>query len=643
MTDDNSSALPRISPEEAAYLPIEDYGLIGDLCTVALVGRNGSIDWCSFPDLDRPSLFGALLDHRKGGYFRVAPAGAAPGQQRYVGETNILETIFDSDQGRLVVTDFMPLRGPISQPEALETRAEIQRWLHCQRGRVEVEVVWAPRFDYGRARTEIAAVAGGFFATSGTERMALGGLPAGGEVVEGPHGPTGRARFSLREGERVVIVCRYGAESVTVAIEAPARDLEETAASWEKWANRIGSTAWAEPWQALMARSSLALKLLCHPSTGAIAAAATTSLPEHIGGVRNWDYRFSWIRDAGLVVQAFMAMGHTAEAQSFFEWLTREAVEKGMNEFGVQVMYGLHGETALPEAQLEHLEGYRGSRPVRIGNGAADQRQHGVFGQLLHSAYELAQQGVELDSDTQRFLCKIVDEAMRVWREPDYGIWEMQNGPKHFVFSKWMVWVALDRAIRLAEGHGLPGDVEVWKRERQAVRDEVLARGYDEEVGAFVMAYDSKELDAANLLMLEMGFLPADDPRVQGTIEQTRERLVENGLVYRYLADDGLPGEEGTFVACTFWLVNALAFSGRVEEAEALFAHAAAHANHLGLYSEEIDARSGAFLGNFPQALSHAALIDSVLCLAYARGRKAPSVLRAMATTGEDGKAAHPQ
>jgi GH15 family glucan-1,4-alpha-glucosidase len=611
------------------YLPIEHYGAIGNLRTVALVGLDGSIDWCCLPELDRPSIFGAILDSKRGGRFRLAPAGRWGSEQRYLEATNVLETLFEAEGGRLSVTDFMPLHGSILGAGDPLTAPEIHRIVQCEQGEVEVEVEWSPRFDYARAIPRIKPVTGGFAAEANGEYLTLGGLPANVvEITRGDGGPALRARSRLVAGERLALVTRYGSQDARTDLDETLSALETTVHAWREWAHhceRPGECAFAGAWHPQVIRSGLALKLLTHPDTGAIAAAATASLPEEIGGVRNWDYRFTWIRDAAFTAQALFAIGHRAEALDFLNWAHRVCMVQGDGPAGLQIMYGLHGETELPEFELEHLEGYRGSRPVRIGNGAAKQRQLDIYGELLGSAYELVRMGRALDPPLMAFLSRVADQACEVWREPDYGIWEVRGGPQHFVYSKVMVWVALDRAVRMAERWGLPGRVGMWRRNRDAVRQTILAEGYDRKVGAFVQSFGSRALDASNLLIPIVEFLPFDDPRVQGTIDRTLEHLTENGLVYRYLADDGLPGGEGAFGLTTFWMVDALALSGRLDEAREMFEGVARRTNHLGLYSEEFDPRTGAFLGNFPQAFSHIGFINSALYLARAEGRTAPT------------------
>jgi GH15 family glucan-1,4-alpha-glucosidase len=608
------------------YREISDYGAIGNLRTVALVGRDGSIDWCCFPNLDDASVFAALLDAGRGGRYRVRGAGSGAGEQRYVEGTNVLETVFDAGGGRLRVTDFLPLTGDIHGRGGSSAEPAIHRLLSAEEGPQEVEVDWSPRFDYARGETRIERTQHGWLAHGSGCRLLLAGLSAAeGELRDGSDGPVLHARLRLAEGERRALVCCWERDRTAGGTDPTLRMLEETIATWRGWMDR--STAdierWAGEWAPLVLRSALALKLLTHADTGGIAAAATASLPEWIGGPRNWDYRYTWLRDASLTAQAFLALGHEREATEFLLWLER-AAESHQDELQLQIMYGLHGEAELDETELEHLEGYRGSRPVRIGNEAAEQRQLDIYGELLDSAYELARRGVELSDDVRTFLRRVADRATEEWKKPDWSIWEMRKPPQHFVYSKLMVWVALDRAVHLARMGVLEGDVERWEEVRGRVRAEILDRGYDEELRSFVLHYGSDELDAANLLLPMHELLPFDDPRVQGTIDRTLERLTENGLVYRYRADDGIEGPEGAFGLCTFWMVDVLALSGRLDEAWEIFRGIASRANHVGLFSEQIDPASGRFLGNFPQAFTHIGLINSAIYLAYAEGKALP-------------------
>lgn len=612
---------------DGGYVRIADHAAIGNLLTTALVARDGAIDWCCLPELDAPSVFASILDAENGGCFRIAPlVGDAPallGQQAYLPHTNVVETTFTVGAGRLTVTDFMPLAGPLAQVEPPDTRPEIHRLVRCEGSAIDVSVEWSPRFDYAAAETTIEAHERGFVARAGEEVMALAGLPEGtGRIEAAGRGVAVRARFVLSPGERIAFVARYGSTETEAPPGHTAALLGATCASWHDWAHdRRVRRPWAGEWMELVIRSELALKLLTHPTTGAIAAAATTSLPETIGGERNWDYRFSWLRDSAFTVQALLAVGHRAEALDFLQWAQRSSMAHSHDEWGtLRIMYGLRGEPVNGERTLDHLSGHRGSRPVRVGNAAGTQRQHDIYGELMAAAYEYIRRGASLEPELLGFLSRVADMASVAWREPDDGIWEVRNGPHHFVYSKVMVWVALDRAVKLARRGIIDGNAERWALERDAIRAEVLEKGYDQELGAFVQAYGSKALDASNLLIPIMEFLPPDDPRVQGTIDRTIERLTRDGLVYRYFADDGLPGEEGAWPVCTFWLVDALALSGRVQEARRFFSELVARTNHVGLFAEEIDPGTGEHLGNFPQGFSHIGLINSVLYLARAEG-----------------------
>lgn len=610
------------------YLPIEAYGAIGNLRTVALVGLNGAIDWCCLPEVDSPAVFAALLDHARGGSFRIAPSTTIASSQRYLPLSNVLETTFDTPGGRLVVTDFMPLRGDIAAGGEHEAAPEIHRILRAVGGDVDVEVTFRPRFNFARGETTIQPAAGGIVAVAGDQQMAVGGFDERAAPTAEPGGHAVHVSFRLAAGHRRAFVVRWGDTSVPAILPRSERALHETLAAWHAWTRlekMDPARSWAGYWNEHVIRSELALKLLTFAPTGAIAAAATTSLPEVIGGVRNWDYRYSWIRDAGLAAQAFNAMGHGAEAAAYVHWAER--VSRRWGEAGdarLHIMYDVRGEHCLPEEELTHLDGYRGSRPVRIGNLAAEQLQLDVYGDLLTAAYEYARMGRDFDDGIWRFLSQVADQAMEVWRKPDDGIWEFRQGPWHFVYSKVMVWAALQRARAMAARGKLRGNTSRWAAVQKAVRQEVLEKGYDPDLNAFTIAYEMKDLDAANLLIPLHEFLPFEDPRVQGTIDRTLERLTANDFVYRYRIDDGLPGEEGAFVLCTFWLAGALALSGRLDEAYRIFDGMASRVNHVGLLAEQIDPYSGQFLGNFPQAFSHIGLINGALYLAHMEGRETP-------------------
>jgi GH15 family glucan-1,4-alpha-glucosidase len=610
----------------ALYSPLSEYGIIGNLRTVALVSREGSIDWCCQPEMDSSSVFAAILDHGRGGRFRVRPVDGGKGDQEYIEETNVLKTRFESGKGTLSVTDFMPLQGDIDGRNGSNAPPEIHRILECSDGPVEVEVEWSPRFDYARQDTRIERADPGWLARGGSDVLSLCGVEEA-QVEDGEHGPVLRARFSLDPGDQRALVMRWGSDDTGFDLDETLLSLEVTMKTWSDWAHQEGlveKRVWAGERSHMVTRSALVFKLMTISETGSMAAAPTTSLPEEIGGVRNWDYRYAWIRDAGMTAQALISIGHEAEALDLLHWF--EEVSQSCSESGreLQIMYGLHGEKELPEMELEHFEGYMASRPVNIGNGAYDQFQLEVYGELLNTAYELARRGHELTPGVASFMAWIADHVAEVWERPDKGIWEIRGEPRHFVYSKVMAWAALDRAILLAEQYGLKGDVESWRSECERIRREVLEKGFDRELNAFVQYYGSKEMDAANLRIALVEFLPAKDPMIQGTIDRIMEELMTGCLVYRYHADDGLPGGEGAFGLCTFWLVDVLALSGRIDEARRIFDSMADYANHLGLFSEQIDPKTREFLGNFPQAFTHIGLINSALYLAYAEGRKIP-------------------
>lgn len=610
------------------YLPIEDYAAIGNLRSAALVGRDGSIDWCPLPALDSASVFAAILDHRRGGRFRVRMRDAEAGDQAYIPHTNVLETTFDGGEGRLVVTDCMPLRGNLDGVGGSTAEPAVHRLLTAEGDDIEVEVEWSPRFQYGSGLPQMMSIDGGFLAWSGDDALTLSGIHEDeATLTEQDGAATLRASFMLRAGQRRALVTRWGANPGATELE----DTQDVAAaaveSWRAWihkAEATGPRTWAAPHEELIIRAELALKLLTNGDTGAIAGAATTSLPEGIGGVRNWDYRYSWIRDASLAAQALHALGHDADAHAFVEWAERVARDHRDEDRAIQIVYGLGGEVELGEKDLPNLEGYRRSAPVRIGNGAVDQLQLDVFGELISVVYELVRVGQDVADEILTFLPDVADDACRRWHERDFGLWELRNGPFHFVYSKVMVWMGLDRAVALADAGIIDGDVQQWRATSEQIHEEVLQRGFDLERGAFRQSYERNELDASNLLLPLLEFLPFDDPRVQSDIDATIEGLTENGLVHRYLAPDGIAGGEGAFGLCNFWLVDTLAMSGRIDEARDLFERMVSHANHVGLFSEEIDPATGAFLGNFPQAFTHIGLINSALYLAYAEGRESP-------------------
>lgn len=610
------------------YLPIEDYAAIGNLRTVALVGCDGSIDWCPLPVLGSASVFTAILDSPRGGRFRVHPRGVETGIQTYISETNVLETHFERGEGALTVVDCMPLRGNLDGIGQSTGEPAIHRLLHAEDDDIEVEVEWSPRFQYGNDLPQMMPIDGGFLAWAGDDSLVLSGVTEDEATLSEHDGAfTLRARFTVPAGHSRALVTEQRADS-------PRRDTNDTqdvidtaVDSWRAWihkATATGSREWAAPYEKLLIRAELALKLLTNGETGAIAGAATASLPEEIGGVRNWDYRFSWIRDASLAAQALLALGHEADAHAFVEWVERVARSRHADDQVIQVVYGLYDEAELDEQELPKLEGYRRSAPVRIGNGAVEQLQLDVFGELISVVYEMVRLEERVSDATLAFLPEVADSACRQWQERDNGIWELRNGPFHFVYSKVMVWTGLDRAVALNDAGIIDGDAGRWRTTLAEIREEVLEQGFDLDLGAFRQSYERSVLDASNLLFPLLEFLPFDDPRVVSNMDTTIEGLTRNGLLFRYLADDGIAGGEGAFGLCNFWLVDVLTMSGRTDEARELFELMVSHANHVGLYAEEIDPETGAFLGNFPQAFTHIGLINSLLYLAYADGRETP-------------------
>ncbi len=597
------------------YRPISSYALIGDLHTAALVGLNGSIDWCCFPYFDSPSVFASILDATRGGSFQVAPAVPHTSEQRYSPATNVLITTFSLDAGGVLeLTDFMP----ITSSEHRADFPEIHRRVRCTRGEAEVVVRFAPRFDYGGSLIRLQPRWHGVLATDAQDDVLTLAGPR--DIWWRFDGGMAVAALKLLEGEQAWFVARYDDDEVR-SIDHYQSDakLKETTAFWDAWSARIQYTG---RYRAVVERSALALKLMCFQPTGAIVAAPTTSLPEEIGGVRNWDYRYSWLRDSAFVLYSLNILGHVEEADRFMRFLKR--VCRKTDDTHLQIMYGIDGRRHLTERVVEQLEGYRRSGPVRVGNGAYDQLQLDVYGEVLETAY-LWSRRHEVTEGTWLTLQRLVDWVADNWRRPDSGIWEVRAGLQHYVFSKVMCWVALDRGIRLARRFRLAADLTRWHAERAAVHAEVMEKGWSDAKQSFVQYYGTEALDASNLVIPMVHFLPSDHPRVRGTVAATLRELTseDQELVYRYRNEDGLPGEEGVFSICTFWLAEALAMSGDVERGERIFQRMLKHANHVGLYSEELNPSTGEFLGNHPQAFTHIALINCAHVLETMKRRRA--------------------
>jgi GH15 family glucan-1,4-alpha-glucosidase len=608
------------------YKKISDYGIIGNLTSVALVGLDGSIDWLCFPHMDSPSIFGALLDSRKGGCFRLFPAQEWDSTAEYLPETNILSTRFRTADGVLQLIDFMPL--PARSGRYVEKeRHHLIRLLEVTAGKVTVRMDFDPRFDYARAETAVELTGQAYRAAGNGEHAILRAFPG-----FPPSSAAGRSEWALSKGERLCFHLQYGeGAEEPFRLEEAEQALRETQSFWKSWLHEseTGRSVEAGPYRRQIDRSALVLKLLSFQPTGAIAAAATASLPEKIGGTRNWDYRYTWIRDTSFTLQALFNLGHLSETEAYLQWVERLLSEHGAA--GMQIMYGIRGESELPEEELGHLEGYKGSRPVRIGNAAAGQRQLDIYGEIMDAALKLSDYVGKIDAELWPFLRDICDYVAAHWREKDSGIWEVRGGPRHFVFSKVMCWVALDRGLTIARRYGFSAPLARWEDVRGEIREEVLDRGWNAEKKAFVQHYETTALDSSSLLIPLMGFLPPHDERVASTIDAVRRELGSGGFLHRYLSEDGLEGDEGVFLLCSFWLAQCLTARGEYEEARAVLRRLEGVANHVGLFPEEYDVNWREALGNFPQAFTHIGYVNTVLALqqAVSAPRTGPAAGRA--------------
>ena len=606
------------------FRPIADYGLLADCSSAALVDRAGSIDWLCLPRYDSPAVFARILDPGAG-HWSIRPAGPFTTERRYLPGTLIVETTFTTGTGVVRLTDAMAF-APGQRGHALGFDAphEVLRSLACSAGRVALELELAPRPEYGLYRPLVRRLDDGARTFGGTGATWLRTDAA----LEVDDDSTIRAAFTLAAGDLAGFALRWvSAEAQTppgpTAADAVADRIADTAAGWRSW--EAEHDIYDGRHRDLVRHSARVLKGLTYRPTGAIVAAPTTSLPETVGGVRNWDYRFSWIRDSSLTLEGLYIGACSDEAEDFVSFMTSSAGGRA-GEGSLQIMYGIGGEHDLTERQLPHLRGWRDSRPVRVGNGAWGQTQLDVYGELLNLLWLYSEQLGELHPEIQAFVADLADTAARRWTEPDQGMWEMRGEPRHHLSSKVLCWTALDRAVRLGPKLGEHAKVAAWTAARDAIRAAVLERGWSDLRGAFAQSFDSDELDAAQLLMPILGFLPATDERMRSTIAAIAAELTEDGLVLRYRTDerpglDGLSGGEGTFVICSFWLVSCYAKAGEVERAEQLFDRLVAHANDLGLLAEEIDTEHGELLGNFPQAFSHIGLITAANEIDKAMGR----------------------
>jgi GH15 family glucan-1,4-alpha-glucosidase len=596
------------------YQPIENYGIIGNLNTVALVGKDGSIDFMCFPRFDSPSIFAALLDHKKGGHFQIAPTDEKiRTRQGYLPDTNILLTRFLSADGVATLSDFMPIS------ESTNSNILVRR-LKMVRGEMKFRMTCAPRFDYGRAAHSVKKRRGGIiFRETGAQHIVLR-LHSG--VAVEIQGGDAVAEFTLRAGDVVAFILEEISAKKISAPDAPSRAHDDYVSQAFKdtmnfWLGWISHCKYRGRWREIVNRSALTLKLLCSREFGSIVAAPTFGLPETIGGERNWDYRFTWIRDASFTIDAFMKLGFTEEATAFNHWIVERS--RSFNPLlPLQVVYGLDGRSELPETILKHFEGYRKSRPVRIGNAAQDQFQLDIYGELLDSVLIHHRHKGEVSYEFWVQLVKLVDWVCANWQRPDDSLWEVRGGAKPFLYSRLLCWVAIDRGLQLAQQLSYPAPVESWRASRDKIYRNIHENFWNEALKSFVQFEGATALDASTLLMPLIKFIAPTDPRWQSTLAAIEKNLVEDSLVYRYRAaqgaDDGLRGQEGTFSMCSFWYVECLTKSGDLKRARFTFEKALSYANHLGLYAEQLGP-GGEHLGNFPQALSHIGLIRAALNL----------------------------
>jgi GH15 family glucan-1,4-alpha-glucosidase len=596
--------MQQTSPSSNAYLPIEDYGLIGDLHTIALVGKNGSIDWCCLPRFDAPSVFGALLDAGKGGCFRIAPTDSSNTRykQLYLPETNILLTRFLSHDGVGELIDFMPVK------QANTAHHHIIRSVQVVHGSLSFTLVCHPAFNYARDSHQVTLLPeGAAFKSQGFHLGLASPYPL---QTDGQGGV--QATFTLHRGQTAHFVLESSDESEhapkPLTEQAYQRLFRETLEYWRTW---LAQCEYQGRWQEIVQRSALALKLLTYLPTGAIVAAPTTSLPETMGGTRNWDYRYTWIRDSSFTLYSLLILGFTREAEAFMGWI--DARCHALHENGaLQPVYGIDGEQELKECTLDHLEGYRQSRPVRIGNGAYSQRQLDIYGELMDAVY-IYNRYDDISHDLWQNLGRLLNWLHDHWREPDQGIWESRGQPRHYLHSRAMSWVAFDRAVHIARDRGWPAPIDEWRKTAEEIYRQVMTQGWNQQKQSFVQYYGGDTLDGSALLLVLTHFLGAREPRFLSTLQRLQGELTSGALMYRYnptTSDDGMNEPEGTFSACSFWQVEDLARAGRVDEARLKLEKILSYANHVSLFAEEMSP-TGEALGNYPQALTHLALITA--------------------------------
>jgi GH15 family glucan-1,4-alpha-glucosidase len=595
------------------YQDIGSYGVIGDLHSVALVGMDGSIDWCCLPNFDSPSVFAAILDDQKGGFFRIASTVEAHRRQMYFPETNVLLTRFLNTHGIGEITDFMTIPG---DSDGRAAPHQIVRQVSCVRGQMPFRMECRPAFDYARTSHKLTLRHGQAYFIAPGAKLTLTGTHA---FVRS--GTSVTSDFTLKAGESATFILQplESDSAPTDPAAAGEAALRQTLGYWKHWVSRC---RYRGLWREMVIRSALALKLLTFAPTGAIVAAPTCSLPEIAGGVRNWDYRYTWIRDAAFTVRAFLLLGYTEEATAFMNWLQLRTQEHH-GDGPLQVMYGVDGRHDLPEIALDHLDGYRGSRPVRVGNAASNQLQLDIYGELIDSIYLYNKRVRPISYDSWLYIRRILDWVCQNWKRKDYGIWESRQGTEHFVYSKMQCWVALERGLRIARHRGLPLDDSAIRGVSAEIYEAIMKQGWSEKRQSFAQYFGSDAIDANALTLPLMLFVSPADPRMLSTLSRIQRELVSDGLVFRYeigrATGDGLPGREGTFSICTFWLAQVLAKMGKVAEGRLIFEKMLTYANHLGLYAEEIGP-TGEAMGNFPQAFTHLGLINAASGLDHALG-----------------------
>jgi alpha,alpha-trehalase len=625
--------------------PIADYALLSDRHSAALVSRGGSIDWLCFPRFDSPSTFGRLLDEKAGHWFFGA-TNATEVSRRYLDRTMVLETTLRTPTGSVTITDALAM-GSGNRGHELGKGAPhvLLRRATCTGGRVDLSLEYVPRPDYGSKHPSLDAVDGGVMESGNADGLVLSTSVA---LTLDEDRAAASGRFQLAQGESMGFALHHGnqTEGSSARVWSPSEiraRLEDTVAGWESWSEL--HQAYVGPWQDMVHHSGRVLQSLSFAPTGAICAAATTSLPEVVGGSRNWDYRYAWVRDASFTIQALWVAACPDEANQFFDYVSSSAAGSLDRGGALQIMFGVGGERDLTERELPQLEGWRHSAPVRVGNAAWKQRQLDVYGELLNAVYRMSDHlfddthrvgplsgsgkwdtPTDLAPATRKFLVQLADTAARRWQEKDQGIWEIRGEPRDFLYSKLMCWVALDRAVILADRLNASSRIGSWTQTRDQIREAIVTKGWSDRAKAFTQSFGSDELDASNLMVPLVGFLPADDPRVLATVDATEERLTDQrGLVYRYRSRDGLEGEEGTFLLCTFWLAQALAQAGQPVRARAVFERAAGFVNEVGLLAEEVDPVSAELLGNFPQAFSHIGLVNAAWAISESERQAQPT------------------